>query len=161
MKNELHTATIWQKDEMDPCTAVFTSREDAQGFKEKMENLFIAAGNTDLRVTLDSPRVGDETYYQCFAKKLGVKIPVPAEVETKEYTAGIAIKGRFYATVKIPKGTQIPDKNASEEEKKGFLDYLKGAAINEYCDADFGQLEDIDADLVNIEDSEGNFLWEK
>lgn len=154
------TVTIWQKDEMDPCTAVFNKRETAVQFKEKMENLFIAAGKTDYRVTLDSPILNDESYYNDFAKEFGITIPALPELEGKEYTVSYAVEGRFYATVKVPKGTKIPDKNSSEEEWAGFLEYLKGSAIIDYYDADFGQLETVDSSIVNITDSNGNFLWE-
>lgn len=36
---EVYTATIWQKDEFDPCTVAFDTREKAQNYKEQMEKI--------------------------------------------------------------------------------------------------------------------------
>lgn len=34
-------------------------------------------------------------------------------------------------------------------------------AESEYLDADFGEAEDIDGEMIVVEDEKGNFVWEK
>lgn len=34
-------------------------------------------------------------------------------------------------------------------------------AESEYLDADFGEAEDIDGEMIAVEDEKGNFVWEK
>ena len=61
----------------------------------------------------------------------------------KNYCVGIRIEGRYYTTVSA---------NSIEEAKE--------KATNDYYDADFGELEVVDMNLVNVEDDKGDIVWE-
>lgn len=53
------------------------------------------------------------------------------------------IEGRFLAEVEADNPREAIEKS-----------------INNFYDADFGQLTDIERDIVNVEDEVGNFLYE-
>ena len=44
---------------------------------------------------------------------------------------------------------------------KGTIEEMKAAGIQEYYGADFGDLHEAEADIVYIQDADGNFLYEK
>lgn len=162
---KIYTATIWQKDEMDPCTVAFDAEEKAQAYKEQMEKIFADGGDTYYRVTLDSCTLNDgREYMNAFASEMDVDLPAEPETEVEEgeeLTVSYAVEGRYFATVILPKGTKIPEKNSSREEQKAFIETVKEASIVDYYDADFGELHDIDGRAIIIEDVNGNILWEE
>ena len=41
------------------------------------------------------------------------------------------------------------------------LEEAKTIATDNYVDADFGEVRDIEGEIISIEDHDGNFLWEK
>ena len=41
------------------------------------------------------------------------------------------------------------------------LEQAMKKAESEYLDADFGEAEDIDGEMIAVEDEKGNFVWEK
>ena len=41
------------------------------------------------------------------------------------------------------------------------IDTALKEAQGRFCDADFGEAEDIDGEPIIVEDQEGNFVWEK
>lgn len=163
---KIYTATIWQKDEMDPCTVAFDAEEKAQAYKEQMEKIFADGGDTYYRVTLDSCTLNDgREYMNAFASEMDVDLPAEPETEVEEgeeLTVSYAVEGRYYATVILPKGTRFPDENSSCEEQREFVKAIKReASIHDYYKADFGELSDIDGHAISIEDVNGNILWEE
>ena len=160
------TVTIWEKEDRDPWTISFDDREKANVFKRTAEKMIREAGNTTLRVTMDSGRINDtRTYLEALAEELEVEIPKPeepkdAEEDMVELTVTRAVDGRYETTIQVPRGS-VPAKDASTEEKQAFVDLLFGKAEECYWDADFGAMSDIVGDkIVYIEDEEGDFLWE-
>lgn len=160
----IYTATVWQKDDMDPCTVAFSSKEKAEAYKKKMEKLFKAAGNTYFRVTIDSSELNDGTYYlNSFAAELGVELPE----EQKKAMDGIAelevtfaVDGRYRTIVRVPKES-IPAPNAPQAEIDNFAKAVTGTAEFDYYNADFGELEDIDGHSTIIEDEGGEIIWDR
>lgn len=69
--------------------------------------------------------------------------------------------GQYFATVILPKGTKIPDKDSTREEQKAFIATVNNASIIDFYEADFGELRDIDGRAITIEDVNGNILWEE
>ena len=65
-------------------------------------------------------------------------------MENKKYYVKMKVVGRFVAEV-----------TASDIEE------AKRKAEEQYQDADFGPLEDIESEPVVIEDENGDYLWEK
>ena len=63
--------------------------------------------------------------------------------EKQEYYVTMKVEGRFIAKV------------LAETVKEA-----KELAVNEYENADFGKLEDIDGDCIIVEDTDGNYVWE-
>lgn len=63
--------------------------------------------------------------------------------EKQEYYVTMKVEGRFIAKV------------LAETVKEA-----KELAVNEYENADFGKLEDIDGDCIIVEDADGNYAWE-
>lgn len=61
---------------------------------------------------------------------------------------------KYYITYKIEARyiTEVEADNLEETMKK---------AESEYLDADFGEAEDIDGEMIVVEDEKGNFVWEK
>ena len=59
------------------------------------------------------------------------------KAEKREYEVGLRVEGRYYTKVKA----------SSFEEAREL-------AIDNYSDADFGELEDIDCDVINAVDVE-------
>lgn len=62
----------------------------------------------------------------------------------KEYAVTMRVEGRFITTV-YAKSTEEALKEANSA----------------YCDADFGELRDVDGEAIIIEDADGNYVWEK
>lgn len=65
-------------------------------------------------------------------------------IKDKQYYVTYRIEGRFVCKV-----------NARTEEDARKL------SVEKFCDADFGELSDINGYPVIVEDEEGNFVWEK
>lgn len=63
------------------------------------------------------------------------------------YYVTFAIDGRYTAEVDLPT-------NSTPQQ-------IKEEAQLKYMDADFGELEDVDAEPVSITDPDDNFIWEK
>lgn len=61
---------------------------------------------------------------------------------------------KYYITYKIDA------RYVSEVEADSVEEALKKAE-EEYCDADFGEAEDIDGEPIIVEDEDSNFVWEK
>ena len=61
---------------------------------------------------------------------------------------------KYYITYKIEARyvTEVEADNLEQAMKK---------AESEYLDADFGEAEDIDSEMIAVEDEKGNFVWEK
>lgn len=61
---------------------------------------------------------------------------------------------KYYVTYKIDARyiAEVEAENLEEAMKK---------AESEYINADFGQAEDIDGEMIIVEDDNGNFVWEK
>ncbi len=161
---KITTVTIWQKDDVDPCTVSFDDRDKAEQYKERMEKIFKDGGDPYYRVTIDEGELNNgSNYMHAFASEMGIDIPDEPEdlpEDEKELTVTYAVEGRYFTTVRLPRGTRIPTKNSSREEQEGFIDAVKGASIIDYYDADFGELSDIDGRAIIIEDSEGDIIWE-
>ena len=64
------------------------------------------------------------------------------------------MKKTFYITYKI----EARFITAVEAES---LEEAMKAAEGQYCDADFGEAEDIEGEAIIAEDQDGNFIWEK
>ena len=162
---KIYTVTIWQAETgFEPCTVAFDEREKANAFKDIMEKIFAAGGADYYHVTLDACVLNDGNEYKnAFASEMEVDVPAePEEVEEdKELTVSYAVEGRYFATVRLPKGTVIPGRNASREEQEQFIQTVKDASIIDYYDADFGELQDIDGRAIIIEDDTGNIIWEE
>ena len=60
------------------------------------------------------------------------------------YYVTLKVEGRFVAEV---------DATSIEEAQR--------KAMDQFCDADFGSLEDIEGESVIVEDENGNFVWER
>ena len=60
------------------------------------------------------------------------------------YYVTLKVEGRFVAEV---------DAASIEEAQRKTMD--------QFCDADFGSLEDIEGESVIVEDEKGNFIWER
>lgn len=60
-----------------------------------------------------------------------------------DYCVTFKIEGRYVAGVKA---------NSVEEAIE--------LARDQYCDADFGELTDIEGEEIIVEDEKGNFVWE-
>lgn len=80
---------------------------------------------------------------KAFYDKHYVEEKKPEEGE-KEYTVTMKIEGRFITTVYAK----------SQEEALEEAD-------SAYCDADFGELRDVDGEAIIMEDEDGNYVWEK
>lgn len=61
---------------------------------------------------------------------------------------------KYYVTFKIDARyvAEVEADNLAEARRK---------AGEEFCDADFGVAEDIDAEDIMVEDENGNYLWER
>lgn len=60
----------------------------------------------------------------------------------------------YYVTFKI-EGRYVVGVRANSIEKAIEL------ARDQYCDADFGELTDIEGEEIIVENENGNFVWEK
>ena len=60
----------------------------------------------------------------------------------------------YYVTLKV-EGRFVAEVEASSIEE------AKQKAVDEFCNADFGSLEDIEGESVIVEDENGNFVWER
>ena len=60
----------------------------------------------------------------------------------------------YYVTLKV-EGRFVAEVDAASIEE------AKQMAMDQFCDADFGQLEDIEGESVIVEDENGNFVWER
>jgi hypothetical protein len=158
------TVTIWEKEDRDPWTISFDDREKANIFKRTAEKMIQEAGNTTLRVTMDSGRINDtRTYLEALAEELEVEIPKPeepkdAEEDMAEFFVTRAVDGRYEAVVKVPR-SMIPAKDAPRDVKQAFVDLLKEKAEEAYYEANFGDMHDVvGSEIVNITDENDNFI---
>ena len=61
----------------------------------------------------------------------------------------------FYVTFKIDARYVAEVKDAKD------LDEAREKARDMFCEADFGEAEDIGAEEIIVEDEKGNFVWER
>ena len=59
----------------------------------------------------------------------------------------------YYVTFKI-------DARYVAEVEANSAEEAHDMAIDKYIDADFGEAHDIDAELIIVEDENGNYVWE-
>ena len=62
--------------------------------------------------------------------------------------------GTFYVTYKV-------EARYIAKVRAGSLDEAKALAEDMFCEADFGDAEDIDGEPIIIEDEDGSFVWER
>lgn len=60
----------------------------------------------------------------------------------------------YYVTFKI-------DARYVAEVEANSADEARDIAIDKYIDADFGEVHDIDAEPIIVEDENGNYVWEE
>lgn len=60
----------------------------------------------------------------------------------------------YYVTLKV-EGRFIAEVDADSVEEAQQM------AMDQFCDADFGSLEDINGESIIVEDENGNFVWER
>ena len=60
----------------------------------------------------------------------------------------------YYVTLKV-EGRFVAEVDAASIEE------AQQKAMNQFCDADFGSLEDIEGESIVAEDENGNFVWER
>ena len=61
---------------------------------------------------------------------------------------------KYYVTFKV-------DARYVTEVDAESVDIAKTKATDSFCKADFGDVEEIDGDVLSVEDKDGNRLWEK
>lgn len=61
---------------------------------------------------------------------------------------------KYYITYKI-------EARYVAEVEADNLEQAMKKAESEYLDADFGEAEDIDGEMIAVEDEKGNFVWKK
>lgn len=61
---------------------------------------------------------------------------------------------KYYVTFRI-------DARYTAEIEAGCLEDAEAIARNQICEADFGQAEDVDSDIIIVTDDCDNYLYEK
>lgn len=156
--SKITTVTIWKKEAMEPRTVAFDDREKAEAYKRKMEEIFMAGGDPDYRVTIDSGDLNDgKTYIEEFSSEMGL----PDGPEMEKITVTFAIDGRYSATVCVPKEI-VPPLDAPAAERERFAEAVIKDAETNYYDADFGDLRDIvKAHAIIVEKVNGDIVYDR